>query len=289
MTALYGLEEFPFSRLKLIDGELDPEKLASGNYILEGVKADDYGNVNKNSFNNRAGDKIVLDCGDTVREMTILGHVVANPNTNTDGFWIGSVFFLPGKEYKELTGKTYAMSYAFNVAEDKEADMEAFLKRYTDSSEPTMNYSSKFTALASLKNLQDTAVLIGGSLALIIGMIGILNFVNAVLTGILTRRREFAMLQSIGMTRRQLITMLCCEGGWYATLTSAGSLVLSFGLSLLIVRPLCTQIWFLSYRFVFLPLVIILPVLFILGAFVPYAAYHAAGRQSIVERLRIAE
>ena len=288
-TAIYGLDEFPFSRLRLVDGELDVEKLATGDYILEGVKTDDHGNVETGSINHKVGDKITLTSGDSVREMTVLGHVIANSNTNTDGSWRGSDFFLPGDVYKELTGNAYTMSYAFDVADDKETDMETFLKQYTDSVEPTMNYESKFTALAGLEGIQDTAVLIGGALALIIGLIGVLNFINAVLTSILTRRREFAMLQSIGMTRRQLVTMLCCEGEYYAALTTASSALLSLGCSLLIVRPMCGQIWFLSYHFVFWPLAIILPLLFVLGFFVPYIAYHTTDKKSVVERLRIAE
>jgi len=106
------------------------------------------------------------------------------------------------------------------------------------------------------------------------------------LTSILTRRKEFAMLQSIGMTRKQLVKMLCFEGGYYAALTAASSVVLSIACSLLIVRPLCRQIWFTSYHFVFWPLLIVLPLLFVLGIFVPLIAYHTTDRQSIVERLR---
>ncbi|WP_242869950.1 FtsX-like permease family protein [Desulfitobacterium hafniense] len=195
-TALYGLEEFPFSRLKLVDGELDREKLAGGDYILECVQADDQGKVETGRFNHQVGDKITLNYGGTKREMTVLGHVVANPQTNTDGSWRGSAFFLPA----------------------------------------------------------------------IIGLIGVLNFVNAVLTGSLTRHRELAVLQSIGMIRRQLVGMLCSEGGCYAALTGISSILLSVGFSLLILRPLSEQIWFLSYRFVFWPLLIILSLLFVLGA-----------------------
>ncbi len=55
-----------------------------------------------------------------------------------------------------------------------------------------------------------------------------------------------------------------------------------------IVRPLCGQIWFMSYRFIVWPLVLILPLLFLLGIIVPYIMYYATNKQSIVERLRIA-
>lgn len=288
-TAIYGLDQFPFSHLRLVDGELDAEKLALGHYILEGVTTDDNGNIQTNSFNHQVKDVITLTCGDNTCEMTVLGHVVANPNTNTDGSWMGSVFFLPSDVFKALTGIDYAMSYAFDVADDREADMEVFLKQYTDRIEPTMNYESKYTALAGLLGIQDTAVLVGGALALIIGLIGVLNFINAVLTSILIRRREFAMLQSIGMTRKQLVRMLCFEGGYYAALTAVSSILLSIGCSLLIVRPFCEQIWFFSFQFVFWPLAVILPLLFLLGMGVPMIAYHSTNKQSIVERLREVE
>ncbi len=96
------------------------------------------------------------------------------------------------------------------------------------------------------------------------------------------------MLQSIGMTRRQLVSMLCWEGGYYAALTAMSSVLMSLGSSLLIVRPMSGQIWFLSYHFVFWPLVVILPLLFVLSALIPYIMYRAMDKQSIVERLRIA-
>ncbi len=95
------------------------------------------------------------------------------------------------------------------------------------------------------------------------------------------------MLQGVGMTRRQLVTMLCYEGGCYAALTAVSSIVLSLACSLLIVRPMCGQIWFLSFNFVLWPLAVLLPLLFVLGVLVPYLTYHATDKQSIVERLRI--
>ena len=56
-------------------------------------------------------------------------------------------------------------------------------------------------------------LLLGGALSFIVGLVGVLNFFNAILTGILAPCREFAVLQSIGMTGRQLKGMLIWEGG----------------------------------------------------------------------------
>jgi len=285
-SAIYGLDAFPFSRLNLVDGERDTEKLDTGGYILEGVQADDQGKALMNSFNHKVGDVIELKCGSTVKKMTILGHVIANPSTNTDGTWVGSAFFLPADEFRKLTGVQYAMSYAFDVSKDQEKAMETFLKHYTGYTEPEMNYTSKFTAISGLEGIKDTAMLIGGTLALIIGLIGILNFINVMMTSVLARRHEFAMLQSIGMTRKQLKTVLCLEGGSYAMLTSCVSVVLSIVSSLLIVSPLSRNIWFMSFHFVLWPLAVILPVLFLLAALVPMLIYHSTISKSIVEQLR---
>lgn len=285
-TAIYGLDPFPFSRLNLVDGELDKEKLATGDYVLEGVKADDYGNVETTSFNHKVGEKVTLKCRNEIREMTVWGHVVVNLDANADGAWTGSAFYLPSDVFQKITGVKYAMSYAFDVAGDQETAMETFLKQYTDSVEPMMGYQSKSTALSSLEGIRSTAILIGGGLVLIIGLIGILNFINTVLTSILARRREFAMLQSIGMTRKQLKTVLHWEGGCYAAFTAIVSIILSVCCSLLIVWPFSANVWFMDFRLVLWQLAVILPVLFAQAIWIPILEYRSTDRQSLVERLR---
>ena len=48
-------------------------------------------------------------------------------------------------------------------------------------------------------------LLLGGALSGIVGLVGVLNFFNAVLTGIIARRRELAVLQAVGMTGQHAI------------------------------------------------------------------------------------
>ena len=73
-------------------------------------------------------------------------------------------------------------------------------------------YESKATARSEFAQFRQMFLLIGGILCAIIGLVGLLNFFNAMMTGILSRRREFAVLQAVGMTNRQLKTMLIYEG-----------------------------------------------------------------------------
>ena len=99
-------------------------------------------------------------------------------------------------------------------------------------------------------------LLIGGALAFVIGVIGILNFINSILTGIITRQREFAMMEAIGMTKRQLTKMVIAEGLYYAILTVVFSLVAG------------------------------VPILLVLGGLVPYLAFRFGRKGTVVEELQ---
>lgn len=300
-SAVYGLEGLPMERLVLVDGELDMEKLLSGEYILEGVHLDDKGRVLPETAHYRVGESVTLynwraaDSSDpderiyTRHQYTVLGHVAIKTYTNCDRCYWGYTFYLPAQAYLPLVDAPAVMSYAFNVADDKEPAAEAFLKEYTNRVEPTMNYDSKATVMSSFSDMRKTVLMVGGALGGIIGLIGILNFINAVLTSIVSRKKEFAMLQSIGMTRKQLRKMLCCEGLYYAGLSGVCALALGMALSLTAVRSLCGLLWFFTYHTVFWPLLIAIPVLLVLGAVVPLAVYGVTGRQTIVERLRESE
>ncbi|WP_149095212.1 ABC transporter permease [Paenibacillus terrae] len=298
LVEVYGLEDLPLHRLQLIDGELDFKKLASGKYILEGVELNDNDKPYMESIHHKVGENVTLhsyvgtedaslDREYITHKFTVLGHVgIKSSNSNRLQSYS---FYLPADIYKPLVKQPAVMSYAFNVSSNQEVSMQGFLKRYTETIEPMMNYESKITSRDALSVMQTTVEMIGGLLSLIIGLIGILNFINAILTSILTRRKEFAMLQSIGMTKKQLRGMLIYEGLYYVRATSLTSILLAVLFSILIVKPSCNLLWLLSYHFIIWPLLVLLPLLLLLGILIPVAVYSMNDKQSIVERLRESE
>ncbi|MDE7207647.1 MAG: ABC transporter permease, partial [Lachnospiraceae bacterium] len=101
----------------------------------------------------------------------------------------------------------------------------------------------------------------------------------------ISRRREFAMIQSIGMTKRQLCRMLAFEGGYYAGLTLAASYILGAVAVGVVVRAM-VEGGFSTFHFTLMPLVCCTPVLVILAVLIPYLCFRNLEKQSIVERLR---
>ena len=300
MAAVYGLEDLPLERLQVLEGAIDVEKLRSGDYILEGIMLNDQDEPYWNSSHFSVGDKVVLhnrkgtgatamENEYTTREFTVMAKVAVKYFTNSCGVSYDYTYYLPANVYQEMTAVPGVMSYVYNVSDTEEAQMDAFLEAYTGNIEPVMNYSSKSTRVKEFEGMRNMILIVGGLLSFIIGLIGILNFVNSMLTSIITRRREFAMLQSIGMTGGQLRKMLMLEGLFYTAAAGAAALVLGILFSAVIVKAIAVNLWFFSYQFTILPLVLVVPVLLVIGVLLPLLVLRTVSRQSIVERLRETE
>ncbi len=296
-SVVYGLEDLPLSRLDVVEGEIDPEKLASGQYILEGIREDDNGALMSDASCFHIGDKVTLtnfkgtsesrlENERADYELEIMAKVRIKHYTNSCMVRYDYSWYLPASVYREMVTDPGVMSYAFNVTEGSDRAMEAFLKNYTEQIEPVMNYSSKATRVSEFLSMKQMVVAVGGILSFVIGLIGVLNFINSMLTSMITRSREFAMLQSIGMTKSQLLQMLMTEGLCYGSASGFLSLVLGILLSLLAVQNLAGQLWFFSYHFTILPLLLVIPILWAIGILLPAVVFRSVERQSIVERIR---
>ena len=97
----------------------------------------------------------------------------------------------------------------------------------------------------------------------------------SIMTGILSRRREFAVLQAVGMTNRQLKTMLIYEGLFYAMSSVAAAFMLSLVMGPLAGKMLGSMFWFFEYRFTILPATRFLPPLQFPDLQHPEAAQYA--------------
>ena len=150
----------------------------------------------------------------------------------------------------------------------------------------TVNTRVTFEARFQSQTLAITAM--GYALGLIMALIGILNFANTMLTAIIARKQEFTMLESIGMTKQQLKTMLVSEGVYYVGI----SLVLRFIGAVVIattyVQEAVSTSWVASYNFTLLPFAVIIPVLVALAVVIPTVCFRGAQKESLVERLRSA-
>lgn len=287
---LFGLEALPLSRVEVYQGELDLKKLATGKYIIEGLQTGDSGEVHPETSHYEIGDTVTINVDGKAHEFELLCKIKISYYTNHSRYAISNYhMYLPADVYRSIVREPVVMSYAYNAKEGAVEEMEEFILRYTESIEPTMSYDSKLTEAGSFEDLQNMILTVGGILSGIMGLIGLLNFTNSIITSVNTRKREFATLQSIGMTTKQLMGMLCLEGTYYLLMTALLSLIIGALTSVVVVGGIVGTLWMFTYRFTLLPILVLCPILLVLGVLIPFAAYHSTGRQSIVERLREVE
>lgn len=294
LVDVYGADDFLLNGMEAVEGAIDLEKLKTGKYILLSVECTDDGTIIDNPN---------ISVGDTVRlhhigmdglssttngsyDFIIMAKVRTNENTATTRNTGSTRFYLPTENYLPLCDQPHLVSFPFNVNTGVESQMSDFLNSYIDGMEPSMDFASKETYVNSFDSLTSLIITIGGALSIIIGIIGIANFVNSVLTSIITRKKEFAMLQSIGMTGKQLKRMLSFEGLYYAVGTILTSVILGVLSSVVIVRGISNGIWFFTYRFVMWPMLVIYPFLILLTVAIPALLCRQIARASIIERLR---
>ncbi|MNC15534.1 FtsX-like permease family protein [compost metagenome] len=131
--------------------------------------------------------------------------------------------------------------------------------------------------------------IVGYGLSFVIALIGILNYINTVVTGVITRRNEFALLESIGMTKRQLKKMLIYEGLYNVLLTTAITSTLGVFLTYSISKSIADNMAFTVFHMSWLPFILVVPVLAAIAYTVTLSSYRMLSKASIVERLRQTE
>ena len=255
---LYGMEDFALDHLTVLEGDLEKLNDPDGRYIAAVYSDDDYGNAVMDSHWARLGDTVTiryveryeyydLDTGEVYGDWEdipnpetvnwssraveyrdvdyTVGALVTVPLAFSYRYYGNDEFILGAETFLEDTGTDCVMYYTFDMEDDAANDaMEAFLSDYTENQNPQFDYESKATYAAQFESFRNMFALLGGALSFIVGLVGVLNFFNAILTGITARRRELAVLQAIGMTDRQLRTMLALEGILY----TVGAALLAF-------------------------------------------------------------
>ncbi|MDE6845129.1 MAG: ABC transporter permease [Lachnospiraceae bacterium] len=314
----YGYSEELFSNMKVLDGTLDIEKFMTGDYILltqilgsEFLPPEDHvyhpGDIvtlekatedsQMREITNAAGETIDFEYVDLEEKEYEVMAIVELPGSMTLNRFSSNAcdmvlplieFKTEGNDVSGSGGYAHCFKVSYEVEDEAQAAFEAAVKEYTDHN-TEMGYASKESLRGEFGDMITVIATIGIALAVVIALIGILNFINAVITQIISRRREFAMLQSIGMTNGQLQKTLICEGISYVAISGVISFVLGSLLSWAVLTALNNVILFFAYRFQILPFVIMIPLLILVAVIAPTAAYRNLRKKSIVERLQESE
>lgn len=287
---VYGLDDFPAEYVQVLNGELNTEQWKAGT----GVYVTPLRMMGDGSLClYKPGDQISVTQLDGTNKVYDVLAVVSIPSALQTPLQVdmGLDYIFPTNELLEnmVSADQPAMKTIFNVDEEHQLATENWLKNYTTNTDTALDYLSKVTLRQTFDGMINMYRLVGGALCAILALIGILNFINSMTTSILSRYREIAMLQSVGMTGRQVKQMLIYEGIGYSILGLFGSLILSVIASLTVVRMMGAELTYFTWHFTLLPVFLCIIPLILITAIVPLVCYNKMAQKTVVERLRIAE
>lgn len=175
------------------------------------------------------------------------------------------------------TGIRYSEEYD----ERTEADMISLMGASPHAGD--FSYDSKIEEMKMMKKAQGNMMEIGIGIIVILAFIGIMNYMNTVTGNIQNRQVELAILESVGMTERQVSKMLILEGLLFA----GGSLLLTSTVGLGITYGVFQS---MNYRgIVFsipvMPAVGMLIFIILICIMIPLITRHISRQGAIVERI----
>ena len=197
------------------------------------------------------------------------------------------MLMLPVDVMNNLVSCDTMYQLALRVSDDREARAEAeidqILKETTG-----LSVMSLSAAIAQNENFIQGMKLVLTVVVAFIGCFAMMNLVNTILTSVITRRKEFALMRCVGMSQKQLSSMVRCE----SLMTSGIGLFFSVLIGGGVGAALCSHLKsglmvYLHYRF---PSEIALAysTLVILSALtVTWAALKHQNKLSLIEQLRV--
>lgn len=135
------------------------------------------------------------------------------------------------------------------------------------------------------KTLVSLKILSFGIYSILI-LIGLLNFVNVMITGVNSRLKEFAIMESIGMTKKQIKKMLTFEGLYYGGLTVLNILIIGTPIIYTVAHFTKVVVDYAVFNFPFAEIGFISVLILIICCIVPSIVFKFLSKKTVTERLR---
>ena len=281
---LMGIDRTVFEKLQWRDEGAAWEDFAGGKYILV-----DYPRLSRQGASSyRPGDSFRMEYqSGAEREYRVLAEArlpysLDYPYTNL----ISVTVMLPAEEFIDVTGSTAAMRVCLDAAAGKEKELQDYLQQTVLAQDKRLILHSVLDLRASFARYLNRYYMVGSALAVVLALIGIMNFYNMTAASVLGRKRELALLEAVGMTKRQIEKMLISEGILYL----AGALLLAVCLTCLcgkgLLAALLGQAFFFRIRVTVLPCLLLVPALLAVAIRIPVHRFAQMSRKSVVQRIR---
>ena len=147
------------------------------------------------------------------------------------------------------------------------------------------SYTSPVGIIEEFNQMNYSLNLLGNGAAVLLIVIGLINFINVMLTGVVARKNEFAVMESIGTSKKQIKKILTLEGGIYALVTTGLIMTLGNAFLLLVADAVPHMADYAKFEYPFALVICLIFAIFIICLSVPAIVYRAVSKETVIERL----
>ena len=280
-----GISEAVFNKLEWKEDTCSWEDFKTGSYVIVDYYGEDTGKPV--SYYN-IGDKFEMAYQNgQAKGYEVLGEArmpYALDYPYSDMLYI--TVMVPEEEFIGCTGSDSAMYAAVDAKDGKVKQVKQYIRENVQKKNELINVFSVLDMEKSFHRYVNKFYVIGAFLVAVLAFIGIINFFNTIAASVLSRKKELALLEAVGMTKSQISKMLVAEGCIYLVGAFVMAvLIICLGAEKLLANTVGMAFFFRMHLTV-IPCVAMLPVLLLIAYVIPKYQFKRMSRESVVERIR---
>lgn len=283
-SGVYGIDrEYVVELNKQLKNPIDTELFEKGEIVLLKEMLDDEGNPLI-----QPGQQITISTETGLHTFTVADTFLSADFQSGRGKIRGSApdLYISQDILKEISPQYRIFRAAFNVPDQSDERVLRQLEAITVSS-PEIEIISRYEKQAEMSGYITTTKVLGIGLSVILLLIGVMNFINTMVVSVNTRKHEFAVLESIGMTKAQIKRVLQYEGCYYWGVSFGLIATLGTGIYFSLQYFFKQQVSYAVYSYPVLPILLIAAIVLAICLAVPVWTYKRDLKDTVIERLRI--
>lgn len=185
--------------------------------------------------------------------------------------------------FDKIMGQSLIEMIKIDYDEPFSKNVESSIKKLIANNK-LISAESKLDNYSEMKNSENQITVLGGSLGIIIMLLAISNYLNMMSESIQNRSKEFAILESIGMTRKQIKKMIVFESLGYSILSIVIALIIGLPASYLVFTNF--NIYRIPYVFPVIKSLLLFITIIIVCVVTSLFVFSKSKSETIIELLR---
>ena len=283
-SGVYGIDSRYIEELnKTLDKPIDLTAFEKGELVVLSAMTDDEGNL---LIQPGQAITVVGESGEQV--FTVATGFLDADFQSGRGNERGTApdLYISEQAIEKLSGETKIFRIAFDTIDSSyDKGIMEQLQSITASS-PGITILSRYEKQQEMAGYLLTSRIIAAGLSAVFLLIGIMNFINTMVVSVNTRKHEFATLESIGMTKKQIRNVLLWEGGYYWSISFLLLATLGTAIYIPIYSAFRRMVPYAAFHYPVISLLVVAAIVLLVCLATPVITFMQNVKQSVVERLR---